>query len=455
MEKHFWARCIAAASIAVLLAQSEVHSEGGWKAGVATVNITPPQLMWMAGYSSRTRPAEGKLTDLWAKALVLEDDAGRRAMLITLDLVGIGRQLSQKICETLGDQKWKREQIVICMSHTHTGPVVGRNLLTLHFSQLPAEQQQRIEQYEQFLHDRVVEAATAAQKDLAPASLSSGQGTVGFAVNRRENPAGTVVSRRRTGTLRGPVDHDVPILAVRRGKQLRAVVFGYACHATVLNSYKWSGDYPGFAQIELQRRNPQCVAMFWAGCGGDQNPLPRRTVDLAKTYGGRLADAVQAVLASEMRPVAPRLNFKYREIDLAFSKLPDLKQWEKEAESADPFVAARAAIYLEQLKSGKPIKTSYPYPVATWQLGDIRWAFLGGEVVVDYALRIKSEQSGNTWVAAYANDVMAYVPSCRVLREGGYEGGDAMIYYGLPCPWSEDVERGVIGEVTRQFSGYD
>jgi hypothetical protein len=49
-------------------------------------------------------------------------------------------------------------------------------------------------------------------------------------------------------------------------------------------------------------------------------------------------------------------------------------------------------------------------------------------------------------VAGYSNDVMAYIPSRRVLLEGGYEGESAMIYYGLPTKWSAEVEEHIIRE---------
>src|SRR5437667_1387366 len=99
-----------------------------WKAGVAKTNITPDQYMWMAGYAARTKPAEGKMTDLWAKALVLEDPAGKRAVLVALDLVGIDRGLSSSICQKL-EKKYglDRSQIALNCSHTHSGPVVNRN----------------------------------------------------------------------------------------------------------------------------------------------------------------------------------------------------------------------------------------------------------------------------------------------------------------------------------------
>ena len=62
------------------------NNQSGWKAGVASVIITPEESMWMAGFAARTRPSEGKLHELWAKALVFEDAAGKKAVLITTDL---------------------------------------------------------------------------------------------------------------------------------------------------------------------------------------------------------------------------------------------------------------------------------------------------------------------------------------------------------------------------------
>src|SRR6266540_5617213 len=100
-----------------------------WKAGVTKVRITPEKLMWMSGYAARTKPAEGTLHDLWAKALVLEGPNGQRCVLVTLDLVGIERSLSQAVCAEL-ERKYRlpRSAILLSVSHTHTGPIVGSNL---------------------------------------------------------------------------------------------------------------------------------------------------------------------------------------------------------------------------------------------------------------------------------------------------------------------------------------
>jgi hypothetical protein len=407
--------------------------------------------MWMSGYSSRDHAAEGKLHDLWAKALVLEDPAGKRVALITLDLVGIDRKFSLAVRDALAKQySLAQSQVAICSSHTHTGPVVGRNLRTMYF--LDAEQEKRVDEYTDSLERKIIAVVAEAIARLQPAELAWGTGQATFAVNRRNNPEADVPALAAAGKLRGPVDHDVPVLAARGADgKLVAIICGYACHATVLPFYQWSNDYPGFALIELEKAHPGAVAMFWAGCGGDQNPLPRRSVELAEKYGRQLAEAVNAMLM-KLSPISGKLAASHAEIDLPLAPLPTRDELEAQVAGSDKYQAARAKTLLAELAAGRPLAPTYPYPVETWRLGDgPLWVFLGGEVVVDYSLRLKQElEPGRAWIAGYTNDVMAYIPSRRVLGEGGYEGGGAMVYYGLPTVWAPEVEQRIVREVHRQ-----
>ncbi len=440
--------CFAACCFPVALRADEA----GWKAGVARVQITPAKLMWMSGYGDRTKPAQGKLTDLYAKALVLEDADGKRVALVTMDLVGIPRDLSQAVCADL-QKKYKlpRDAVVLSVSHTHTGPVVGSNLRAMYF--LDETQQKLVDDYAAELHKNLVLVVGKALDDLAPAWIAWGNGHVTFAVNRRNNKEADVAKLRDAGELKGPVDHDLPVLSVRDSKRkLRAIICGYACHATVLNGLEWSGDYPGFAQLALEMAHPDAVALFWAGCGADQNPLPRRSVALAEQYGKTLADGVEAILAEPLTPLKGQLRSSYTEIDLPLADLPPRDQLVKDSTDANRYVAARAKLLLDQLEKKGSLAGSYPYPVQAWQLGsELTWVALGGEVVVDYSLRLKKELGrDNTWVAGYTNDVMAYIPSARVLKEGGYEGGGAMLYYGLPAAWEPKVEDLIVGAVHGQ-----
>ena len=449
--------CIVCSLVVVFTATGLLAAEpSGWQAGVARIEITPQEPMWMAGYAARTRPADGKLTDLYAKALVLQDAEQRQAVLVTLDVIGTDRSLMQAICTRLEDRYGlKRQQIALCASHTHSGPVLAGNLAPLHYLVVGREDQDLIERYTAQLQDQVVQVVGMALEQMAPVDVSWGNGCATFAVNRRNNrPEGDIEQLRAEGRLIGPHDHDVPVLAVHdRQGELKSVVFGYACHATVLSDYQWSGDYPGHAQIEVERDFPGCQAMFWAGCGADQNPLPRRQVELAERYGRQLADGVKTVLTSEMKPVAPALLAHYREIKLPLAELPTREQIEADAQSDNRYVAARATMLIEQLDQSGKLSQTYPYPVQTWQFGDeIQFAILGGEVVIDFALRLKSELRGPaTWVAGFSNDVMAYIASRRVLIEGGYEGATAMVYYGLPTSWALESEDLIVQEVHRQL----
>ena len=440
--------------ISLLATDSLARAADGWRAGAAKVEITPPRPMWMAGFASRDHGAEGKGTELWAKALVLEDAADHRAVLVTLDLVGIDRPLSQSICAKLMERYGLlRDQIVLNCSHTHSGPVVARNLRPLHHRLLPEDQRKLVDEYALLLEQKVLAVVDDAMKQLAPGEVTWGSGLATFATNRRNNPQTQAAQLRERGRLRGPVDHDVPVLAVRSAEgALRAIAFGYACHATVLTGYHWSGDYPGYAQMELEKLHPDAVALFWTGCGGDQNPLPRGTTELAQKYGQTLAGAVEAVLGAPMSPVGARAGTSYREIDLPLDKLPTRDDIERDLKSDNKYTASRASMLLEELDAGRSLPQTYPYPIGLWKLGDdVQWVFLGGEVVVDYAVRLKAELSGRrTWVAGYSHDVPAYIPSRRVLTEGRYEGADAMVYYGLPTRWAPQVEELIVAEVHRQ-----
>jgi hypothetical protein len=159
---------------------------------------------------------------------------------------------------------------------------------------------------------------------MVPSHIYAGNGIARFQVNRRNNQE--ALSNQITD-LNGPNDYAVPVMKIVAGTgELLAVTFGYACHPTVLSFYQYSGDYPGFAQIEIEKLYPGTTAMFFQGAGADQNPLPRRTVPLAHQYGRTLAAAVDRVLNEEMRKLEPALVTAYSEIDLQFAGPPPTRQ---------------------------------------------------------------------------------------------------------------------------------
>jgi hypothetical protein len=433
-------------------ASRALAAEAFWKAGVAKANITPEEPLWLAGYANRTNPAIGKVMDLWIKVLALQDTNDSRAIILTSDTLGIPQSIYQHSCAALKEKfGLEPRQILLTGSHTHCGPVL-RNML---YDAYPLDEHQRelIERYSVWFEAKIVEVTSKALADLAPVRLAAGQGTTRFAVNRRNNPAGKIPALIAAGQLKGPVEHSVPVLAAfgPDGK-LKAVVFGYACHNTVMSFDKWCGDYAGFAQLALEKSHPAATAMFFMGCGGDQNPLPRGQLDLAERYGNMLACAVEEVLiapptasSSALQPsrtLAPSLEMVMKIVTLDLGPAPSTAELEEMKAGTNASPRRYATRILAELAAGKPLIRSYPYPMQAWRLGGSQLLLtLGGEPVVDYALKFKSEFGPETWVAGYCNDVMTYIPSLRVLKEGGYEGGKAFIPYGMPASrWGDDIE---------------
>jgi len=399
-----------------------------WKAGLASTVITPEQPMWMSGYAARTKPSEGKVHDLRAKALALEDARGTRIVIVTVDLLGTSRAIRDWIEKEVSRRyKIPPEGLLLSASHTHCGPVVRETRYSIYGDTLyglSPEQIKQSKQYADELQEKLVQLVGQAIEDLTPARLAYSHARAGFAMNRRSK-----VERgyRIQPNPDGPVDHDVPVLRVESpdGK-LRAVLFGYACHCTTLSFYKFCGDYAGFAQEYIEQEHPGTTAMFMAGCGGDQNPYPRggpRTLQYCMEHGRALANAVEAALAPRARPVDGPIRAVLDTVTLEFAEPPGRDQLEEQAKSENKYERRHAEVLLKELKEAGKIRTTYPYLVQVIEFGDdLTLIALAGEVVVDYSLRLKAELAGRpVWVAAYCNDVFGYLPSLRVLQEGGYD----------------------------------
>ncbi len=393
----------------------------------------------MAGYAARTKPAEGKIQDLWLRVMAIEDAEGNEGVIVSADVVGISRSVWDDVIARLGEE-FARSQLMFNTSHTHSGPVFGKTLLDMY--PLDDVQKSRVASYTQFFVDQSIAAIEEARAKKSPAKILIGEGSATFAVNRRNNPEGEAIARRQAGTLVGPFDHSVPVMKVTDpAGNLRCVLFIYACHNTVLDGYEWSGDYAGFAQDQLEADHTGAQAMFVSGCGADQNPLPRRKRALAEQYGKELAAAVDKVLASPMNELKPTLDTRMELVSIDLGDRPTKEELEKIAARPVDYQQRWGARLLSELNAGAPPMISYSVPMQSWRMGDLDWVAMGGEVVVDYALKFKVLLGPRTWVSSYANDVMAYIPSLRVLREGGYEGQSSMVPYGMPAyRWAESIE---------------
>ncbi len=426
-----------------------------WKAGVAVTKITPQQSMWMAGYAARKKPSEGTTLDLFAKALALEDGHGSRVVIVTTDILGFPGAVSETIAKRLAaSHGLRRDQLVFTSSHTHSGPVVRESLAWMYA--LDGEQAEAVRNYTAYLQDRVVEVVGQALGKMVPAVLSLGHGEANFGVNRRQKTdKGYVIGVNADG----PVDHDVPVLCVASPEGgMLAVLFSYACHNTTLgaDNYKFHGDYAGVAQEEIEKEHPGVTALFMIGCAADTNPNPRGTEEDVRTYGKQLAGAVHAAIAGSTVPVRPPLRTGFDRVDLPFSPPPSKAELEAQLSDQDVYRQRQAKGLLGIINEKGSLPTHYPYPISVLQFGkDLTMVLLAGEVLVDYDLRLKKElpPPPQTWVLGYANDVFAYIPSRRVLEEGGYEAATSMIYYGQPGPWAPEVEEILVSRVKQVAAG--
>ncbi len=408
--------------------------------GVARVDITPDYPVRLAGYAVRKSESNGVAQHLFAKALAIGSDKEKPAVLITVDNCGVPSNVRDEVVRRLVKARHLRaERIAICSTHTHSAPWLRgylRNLFTL---SLPPTEATHLDRYTRELIDALETVALKALDDRQPATLSHGLGHAGFAANRR--------------TRNGPVDHDLPVLSVSGSDgHLRAVLVSYACHCTTLTGEfnQLCGDWAGYAAEDIEREHPGAVALVALGCGGDANPDPRPGFELAKKHGAEIAGAVNAVLAGSVQPVEGKLVCRAKQIALAFDKVPTRPEWEARAKDTN-YTGAHARLQLARLHRGEKLLTKLPYLVQTWTFGkDLAVVFLPGEVVVDYSLRLKREfDPSRLWVNAYANDVPCYIPSERVLKEGGYEGGGAMIYYDLPTRFAPGLENQIDETVHR------
>jgi neutral ceramidase len=412
--------------------------------GAASVDITPDYPVRLSGYGGRRLPNTGISQHIYAKALAIGSDEEGPAVLVTVDNCGVPASMRDEVLRRLGTKSQvSGERFAICSSHTHCAPMLIGVLPNLFSMDIPAEHLPAIERYTRELTANIEKVALAALADRKPATLAWSVGKVGFAANRRAFPL-------------KPIDHDLPVLrATGADGKVRAIFTSYACHCTTIGIDEIHGDWAGCAQEALQREFPGAIALTALGCGADQNPNPRRTMELVKQYGEDLGAEAKRLALGEMKPLNGLVKCNTKQIELAFGTLPTREEWQKLSESKTPAIAYHAKKNLARLDRGEKIPTHLPYLVQTWSFGgDLAMVFLPGEITVDYSLRIKREfDRARMWVNGYANDVPCYVPSRRVLDEGGYEGAGAMVYYDQPTKFAPDVEERImkaVHEVTPQ-----
>jgi hypothetical protein len=423
-----------------LALMAPVFGGNGFRAGAARVRITPDAPLRMAGYAARTHASDGVQQELWAKALAIEDARGHRAVIVTMDLLRVPRLIVGPLSDELKRRHGlAREQLLLNCSHNHSGPTLWENDP---FTPLSAAEYEASRQYTLGLTAKFADLVGEALHNLKPVEIRFGTGEATFGANRRvATPQGYTIAHNPDG----PADHRVPVLKITgRDGKLIAVLFGYACHNTTLgpSSYRFAGDFAGYAQAALEEAHPGAVALFMQLTAGDQDPHPRGGYDVAQRHGRELAAAVEHATLTRVRG---RLATAFESTELAFA--PHTREtFEKRLN--DPLAARvrNARAMLRAYDDDHPVR-SLPYPIQAIALGkSLTLVALGGEPVVDYALRARREFPGVV-LLGYSNEVRSYVPSRRVLAEGGYEAEESMLYYGLPGPYAPQIEEAIFSAI--------
>jgi putative membrane-bound dehydrogenase-like protein len=410
-----------------------------YRVGVAEVDITPAHPIRLNGFGFRRTESEGVNHPIHVRAISIrhKDDADP-LVLMTTDVLGIPDTIRAELVKRLAG-KVRPERLAVTATHTHCGPMLKGANPTLFGVPIPEEHQKHIDGYTAGFLDKLEAAAIAALKDPQPARLFWGVGSVGFAKNRR--------------AANGPKDHDLPVLVIRDAKTnaVRAVYTTYACHCVTLSHNKLGGDWAGYAAEAIKNQFPGAVALVSIGCGADQNPDSGVTgdkVEVAQVQGRQVGDEVKRLLGGYLAPVRGKPSCTLKSIDLALADLPTHAGWEEKAKRTDA-IGHHARVQLAKLDRKEALATKIDYPIQAWAFGDsLAMVHLPGEVVADYAVRLKTElDRSRVWLTAYANTNPCYIPSERVLKEGGYEGGGAMVYYDVPVPFAPGLEDKIVAEV--------
>lgn len=437
-----WCSAVSSPALAFTDAEDISNESETVLVGFSKIDATPDYPVRLNGFGFRREESEGVTQRVWVKALAIGEDPKSASVLLTIDNLGVPDWLVQQVAQRLRAKLGlDPSRFTVTFTHSHTTPMLRGASSTIFGTPIPADHQAHIDRYTDQMAAWMEEAATKAIESRAPALLEWGIGDIDFAVNRRTNG--------------GPVDHDLPALFVKdlEGK-VRGVYTTYACHCVTLSNNKISGDWAGFVAEAIEAEFPGAIAMVSIGCGADANPSSGVTsdnVEAASLQGRAIASEILRLSKGALRAVVGNPTVRTERIELPLQSTPERQEWEERAKSTDVATANHARVQLAKLDRGEKLWTSVSYPIQSWTFGDdLSMVFLSGEVVVDYALRLKRELDGNrVWIHGYSNDFPFYIPSERILKEGGYEGGDSMIYFDMPSKFEPGLEEKIVGTVRR------
>lgn len=421
------------------LALASAAVAGEFRAGAATARITPDESLPMAGYYS-TRLATGTHDDLLAKALVIESD-GERAALIVCDLLTLTRAVVVQARELIAKQTGiPADRVMISATHTHTGPVLSTGSAR---AMVDSGDTEAVRAYTAKLPSMIASAVQQAASKLAVAQISgSTEKETNLSHNRRffmkDGTVGWNPGKLNTNIVKaaGPIDPAITVLSFDSAptNHLAAYV-NFAMHPDTTGGTLWSADYPyTLSRILSEYRGSNFITVFANGTCGDINHVdvnwrdPQKGLIEPARLGTILAgDVFKAFTrAKEIAPGKLRSRSEIVTLDLAPLKDGDLER----ASNIVAQIGKRPAPkFLDQVFALKALDVAqrhgepHKVEVQVVALGeDIAWVSLPGEIFVELGLAIKEKSPfQHTLIAELANGSIGYIPTKRGYDEGNYE----------------------------------
>jgi hypothetical protein len=388
---------------------------------------------------------------LRAQALALEDAGGKRAILFTADVLGFGRMTVDAVRHKIEvAHQMAPEAVCFSASHTHWGPAVndrtGPNIGAVNMW------------YLSFLEATLLELVDEALRNLASAEVTYGDCEVQIGMCRRmpgkdgqigwrPNPVGSydthtpIIHIRMLGAA--PEDPNIP---------QQVVIVGHACHPTSMgNMDRWSPDYPGAMRRKLETELKDSRAMFVMGCGGDAKVVYRNpatgehefaaTLEKSHQAGFMLAEAVLKRMDRDekLTPLCAELNTTLVRGTLSLQQGRSREQIEEMARSKD--LRSISTWWARKNLAFPDDRREIDCEVQCWQLGSLTLEALEGEVCADWGPLVRSlAKTEHAMTIGYANEVSCYIPTARIIGEGGYEGKTSHMAYMLPAPFHPNME---------------
>jgi neutral ceramidase len=413
--------------------------------GTAKASLTPSYAVRLNGHANRNSATDTVATPLFAKAIALRWQTEPPLLLMVVDNWGLTAAIRNQVLAELASMGLSNERFTLCSSRTNSAPAVTGSLPNLFAEPLSKADLAEIDRYTRDLCKTLVQAGRTALADRVDCKLETSLAKMTFGQTDMRPYA-----NRPVPTL--APDHDLPILRIiDQAGQVLALFMSYACQNNTIATNSINSDWSGQAQLRIELALPKSLCLVAMGCAGDQLPHPRGGTNDVRTHGHTFASAVlRSVNSGHWRSLEMPVTAELKTIELPFKPIPKLERWQQiERTTHNPWLRARAAYCISELKAGRTLPTTLPYTIQVLGFGGtLAMVFLNGEVVSDYSLQLKQRYDPQSlWIQSYSNDVQAYLPSDAQITAGGPASDGTNVLHRHPAGLDQGIQDQILTSI--------